>query len=117
MEYMKRSISNDATSDKEEIIVEVVERDEFDEALELYEHGDFSASKDVLNSILASDKKHVDAIALMAQILYDQNQKDIALLFTKKALAIDKSNKIANELEVLLTDKPQEKEFDSILWL
>jgi DEAD/DEAH box helicase domain-containing protein len=43
----------------------------------------------------------------MAQILYEQDQKDIALLFTKKALSTDRSNEMANELEVLLTNKPQ----------
>ena len=41
----------------------------------------------------------------MAQILYEQDQKDIALMFTKKALSCDRSNEMANELEVLLTNK------------
>ena len=41
----------------------------------------------------------------MGKILYDQEQKDIALVFTKKALSADKSNEMANELEVLLTSK------------
>lgn len=84
LEYMKRLISGDIEGEKEEIVVEVKELDSFDEAFELYEKGDYSTSKDVLNSILADDKKHVRALALMAQILYDQDQKDIALLFTKK---------------------------------
>ena len=48
----------------------------------------------------------------MAQILYKQDQKDIALLFTRKALAIDRSNEMANELEVLLTNKPKENGSD-----
>ena len=48
----------------------------------------------------------------MAQILYNQDQNDIALLFAKKALAIDKSNEMANELEVLLTNGPNEKDSD-----
>lgn len=42
----------------------------------------------------------------MAQILYEQEQKDIALLFARKALSSDRSNEMANELEVLLTSKP-----------
>ena len=71
----------------------------------LYEKGDYSASKDVLNNIISFDKKHSRALALMAQILYEQDQKDIALMFTKKALSVDKSNEMANELEVLLTNK------------
>ena len=45
----------------------------------------------------------------MAQILYEQDQKDIALLFAKKALSCDRSNEMANELEVLLTKKPKAK--------
>jgi DEAD/DEAH box helicase domain-containing protein len=48
----------------------------------------------------------------MAKILYEQDQKDIALLFTKKALRIDSSNEMANELEVLLTSKPQKEQTD-----
>ena len=119
LEYMKKLISNDVDGEKEEIIdVNPIEDDdEFGEAFELYEKGDYSASKDVLNNIIANDNKHVGALALMAQILYKQNQKDIALLFTKKALAIDKSNEMANELEVLLTNKPKEEtnsDFDSL---
>ena len=111
---MKKLISNDISGEKEEIIVEVVERDEYDEALELYEKGDFSASKDILNSILGNDKKHVDALALMAQILYNQDQRDIALLFVKKTLAVDKSNEIANELETLLTNNPARHKSSSL---
>ena len=115
LEYMKKLISKEGDVEKEEIITEeVVEKDEFEDALKLFENGDYSASKDILNSILDNDKKHVKALALMAQILYNQDQKDIALLFTKKALAIDKSNEMANELELLLTNKPEEKEYNSL---
>lgn len=117
LEYMKKLISGESDGKKEDIVVEVKELDEFDEALELYQKGDYSASKDVLNGILLEDKKHVRALALMAQILYDQDQRDIALLFTKKALAVDRSNEMANELEVLLSDKPKKEslsELDSL---
>jgi DEAD/DEAH box helicase domain-containing protein len=117
LEYMKKLISGNDEGEKEEIVVEVKELDAFDEALELYQKGDYSASKDVLNGILLEDKKHVNALALMAQILYNQDQKDIALLFTKKALAVDRSNEMANELEVLLSDKPKNEslsELDSL---
>ena len=104
---MKKLISVNDSSSKAEIIIEeeVEDNDEFDEALILYEKGDYSASKDVLNNIISFDKKHSRALALMAQILYEQDQKDIALMFTKKALSVDKSNEMANELEVLLTNK------------
>ena len=84
----------------------------FDDALELYHKGDYSASKDILNNILQIDKKHVDSMALMAQILYNQEQKDIATYFVKKALSLDRSNEMANELEVLLSDKPQDTSED-----
>jgi DEAD/DEAH box helicase domain-containing protein len=107
---MKKLISKDADVE-EEIVVEkaiVEEADDFTQALELYEKGEYSTSKDLLNKILSVDKKNVEALTLMAKILYDQDQKDIALLFTKKALAVDKSNEMANELEVLLTNKPKE---------
>jgi DEAD/DEAH box helicase domain-containing protein len=110
LEYMKKLISKDADVE-EEIVVEkaiVEEADDFTQALELYEKGEYSTSKDLLNKILSVDKKNVEALTLMAKILYDQDQKDIALLFTKKALAVDKSNEMANELEVLLTNKPKE---------
>ena len=107
LQYMMELISKEGEIEKEEIIVdEVVEKkSEFDEAYELYEKGDYSDSKDILNNILANDKRNVDALVLMAQILYDQDQKDISLLFTKKALAVDKTNEKANELEMLLTNK------------
>ncbi|WP_458456802.1 DEAD/DEAH box helicase [Methanobrevibacter sp.] len=112
LEYMKELISKDDEVEKEEITVEeIVEKDsEYGEAFELYEKQDYSASKDILNNILANDKRNVDALALMAQILYDQDQKDISLLFTKKALAVDKTNVRANELEVLLSGKSPKKE-------
>jgi len=101
-------ISNNNQGKKEEIIEEEIKNsndDEFGDAFELYQKRDYSASKDVLNNILANDKKHANALALMGKILYDQEQKDIALVFTKKALSADKSNEMANELEVLLTSK------------
>lgn len=115
LEYMKELISDDADGNKEEII-EVngnrEESDEYVEAYKLYEKGDYSSSKDILNNILSDDKKHIGALSLMAQILYNQNQKDIAMFFTKKALAIDKSNEMANELNLLL-NKPEEKDSQS----
>ncbi len=113
LEYMSKLISKDDAEVEGEIIIEnEVIPDEFDEAYELYEKGDYSSSKDVLNSILTNDKKHSKALALMAQILYEQDQKDIALLFTRKALSCDGSNLMANELEVLLTSKPQKQEVE-----
>ncbi|WP_296857670.1 DEAD/DEAH box helicase [uncultured Methanobrevibacter sp.] len=108
LEYLSKMISNNNQGKKEEIIEEEIKNsndDEFSDAYELYQMGDYSASKDVLNNILANDKKHAKALALMGKILYDQEQKDIALVFTKKALSADKSNEMANELEVLLTSK------------
>ena len=120
LEYMKKLISGEIDRKKEEPIVveKAKEVDEFDDALELYNNGDYSSSKDILNNILAGDKKHINALALMAQILYEQDQKDIALLFAKKALKIDKTNEMANNLEVLITKKSSEKShktnFDSL---
>jgi len=108
LEYLSKMISNNNQGKKEEIIEEEIKNsndDEFGDAFELYQKRDYSASKDVLNNILANDKKHANALALMGKILYDQEQKDIALVFTKKALSADKSNEMANELEVLLTSK------------
>ena len=110
LEYMSKLISKDDLEIEAEVIIENEEMpDDFDEAYELYEKGDFSSSKDVLNSILSADPKHSRALALMAQILYEQDQKDIALVFTRKALSSDRSNEMANELEVLLTNKPQKE--------
>ena len=101
MEYLSKLISKSKPK-KEEVIEEVVD-DEFSEALELYNEGDFSSSKDVLNNILAKNNKDTDALALMGEILFKQEQNDIALIFTKKALSIDRANKKACELENLLT--------------
>jgi DEAD/DEAH box helicase domain-containing protein len=110
LEYMKKLISKSDEEVEAEVIIENEEVcDEFDDALELYDKGDYSSSKDILNSILAHDNRHSNALALMAQILYEQDQKDIALVFTKKALSCDRSNERANELEVLLTNKPKKE--------
>ncbi len=114
LEYMKKLISGDVEGKKEDEIEEIAEKsDEYDEAFKLYEQGDYSSSKDILNNIMAEDKNHVKAIALMAQILYEQDQRDIALAFAKKALKIDKSNEMANNLVVLLTNK-NKSSFDSL---
>lgn len=102
LNYMLDLISDNTVSLKEDVFEE---NDEFGEALELYGKCDYSASKDVLNNILAHDNRHAKALALMAQILYEQDQKDIALVFAKKALSSDGSNEMANNLEALLTNK------------
>ena len=122
--YMCKLISNNVDVKKEMIDEPADKNDDddvdtlFNEALELFDENNYSASKDILNSILAIDKKHVDSLALMAQILYNQEQKDIALYFVKKALAIDRSNEIANQLDVLLSPKPDiddgNEEFESL---
>ena len=113
LEYMSKLISNETVAKKEEEVIEVVEQsDQFGEAWELYEKGDYSASKDVLNTILAHDNKHSKALALMGRILYEQDQNDIALVFVRKALACDRSNEMANELEVLLMNKPEKEEVE-----
>nr|WP_298498677.1 DEAD/DEAH box helicase [uncultured Methanobrevibacter sp.] len=123
LNYMTQLISKSETP-KKEIVEETVEKSEendveslFGEALELFNKNDYSTSKDILNSILTIDKRHVNSLALMGQILYNQEQNDIALYFVKKALSIDKSNEMANELDSLLSSKPEksdEEEFESI---
>ena len=116
LNYMRQLISNEKTVEKEMVETTVHQNEDddveglFDEALTLFNEGDYSASKDILNNILAVDKKHVNSLALMAQILYNQDQRDIALYFVKKALSLDRSNEIANELDVLLSSKPKNEE-------
>ena len=106
LKYMRDLISGNTSALKEEVISEDIgDDDEFGEAYELYKKGDYSSSKDILNNIISADKKHADALALMAQILYEQEQTDIALMFTKKALSADRSNEMACELETLLTHR------------
>ena len=122
--YMCKLISNKQGVERE-IIEEAVEENEdndveelFGEALELFNEKNYSASKDILNSILTIDKKHVNSLALMAKILYEQEQKDISLYFVKKVLAIDRSNEMANELDVLMSSKEPDQtvseEFESL---
>ena len=113
---MKLLISNGESVEKE-IIEDTFDENHdsdveelFDEALNLFNEKDYSASKDILNNILAIDKKHVNSLALMAQILYNQEQKDISLYFVKRALSLDRSNEMANELNVLLSAKPKKEE-------
>ncbi len=112
LEYMCKLISNETVAKKEEVNEEIsnkkqVNEDDaqFNDALDLYNQNDFSQAKDILNNILISNKNHVDSLALMAQILYLQDQKDISRMFVKRALAIDKANEMANELDVLLNNK------------
>lgn len=119
LEYMCKLISSDTKIEKE-IVEEAFEKNDeddlesmFDEALDLFNGKDYSTSKDILNNILAIDKKHVNSLALMGQILYNQEQNDIALYFTKKALSIDRTNEMANELDVLLSGNQKEVKEDS----
>ena len=117
LEYMLKLISKNDTIKEEDIVKEVEEVEEidlFDDAYKLYLENDYSSSKDVLNNILSHDNKHSKALALMAQILYNQDQKDIALVFTKKALSVDRTNEMANELEVLLMNKSEDKKPEKI---
>ena len=113
-EGVEREIIEEAVDKKGDSDVEEL----FGEALELFNKDDYSASKDVLNNILTIDKKHVNSLALMAKILYNQEQRDISLYFVKKALALDRSNEMANELDVLLSAKKQDEtvseEFESL---
>ncbi len=118
LNYMKQLISNEKTVERE-IIEEPADKNDdsnvdvqFNEALELFNKNDYSTSKDILNNILAIDKKHVNSLALMAKILYNQEQRDIALYFVKKALSLDRSNEIANELDVLLSTKSKNEYAD-----
>ena len=111
LSYMCELISK-KKEESHEIIEEDVDKNDgddvnvmFNEAWELYNAGDYSASKDILNNVISIDKYHVDSLALMAQILYNQEQNDIAAYFVKKALNLDKSNEMANELDVLLSNK------------
>lgn len=111
LNYMCRLISNKAV-EKEEVNEEVVfpkTVDEIDllftDALELYDKKDYSQAKDILNNILADNRNHVDALALMAQILYEQEQIDISKMFLKRALTIDKTNERANDLDVVLNNR------------
>ena len=112
LEYMCNLIANETSAKKEEVNEEVItiKQDNEDDirykdALELYNKNDYSQAKDILNSILNSNKNHVDSIALMAKILYLQDQRDISKMFVKRALALDKANEMVNELDVLLNNK------------
>ncbi|WP_410318952.1 DEAD/DEAH box helicase [Methanobrevibacter sp.] len=112
LEYMCRLISYDASAVTEEVNEEIIsekvddEQDiQFKDALELYNKNDFSQAKDILNNIISSNKNHVDSLALMSKILYLQDQRDISKMFVKRALAIDRSNEMANELDVLLNNR------------
>ena len=112
LEYMCRLISDDASAVTEEVNEEIIsekvddEEDiQFKDALELYNKNDFSQAKDILNNVISSNKNHVDSLALMAKILYLQDQRDISKMFVKRALAIDRSNEMANELDVLLNNR------------
>ena len=118
LEYMCKLISNNSEA-KKEIVDEVINKNDdsevdelFNEAMTLYDEKNYSASKDILNTILSIDKNHVNSLALMAQILYNQDQRDIALYFVKKALSQDRSNEMANELDVLLSNKPADMKKD-----
>ena len=114
LEYMKKLVSSNSEGEKEEVYEEFEPQrsDDLQEAFDFYEKQDYSASKDILNNIISNDSRNVDALALMAQILYDQNQKDISLLFTKKALAVDKTNEMANNLEILLTNNNKNEKIE-----
>ena len=111
LKYMCRLISNEDEEVHEDIDEEVVHKKQvtgedllFSDASELYNKKDYSQAKDILNTILSTNRNHVDALVLMAQILYEQNQIDISKMFLKRVLAIDAANEKANELDVLMNN-------------
>ncbi|MBE6500201.1 MAG: DEAD/DEAH box helicase [Methanobrevibacter thaueri] len=111
LKYMHDLISNNNDGVKEEINIKE-DDDDYEQAYMLYEKGDYSASKDILSKIISFDRKHDNALALMAQILYEQDQKDIALVFAKKAISANKSNERASHIENLLLNKPEKEKLE-----
>ena len=111
LEYMCKLVSNETSGEKEQVNEEVTSKPtnevdiQYGDALDLFKNGNYSSAKDILNNILSKDKHHVDSMSLMAKILYEQDQRDISKLFVKKVLAIDRTNELANELDVLLSKK------------
>ena len=112
LNYMCRLISNEDLEVHEEVNEEVTHKRQvtgedmlFSDAVELYNRKDYSQAKDILNSIINTNKNHVDSLVLMARILYEQDQMDISKMFLKRALAIDGANEKANELDLLLNNK------------
>ena len=115
LQHMLDESLKESDVEEEEVVAE--EDDDLDvlfrDAQEMYDAGKFSSSKDILNNIISRDKKNVKALALMAKILYEQEQFDVSRYFTKKVLNLDKSNRTANELDILL-NKPDEKDNEDI---
>ena len=115
LQHMLDESLKEADVEEEEVVAE--EDDDLDvlfrDAQEMYDAGKFSSSKDILNNIISRDKKNIKALALMAKILYEQEQFDVSRYFTKKVLNLDKSNRTANELDILL-NKPDEKDNEDI---
>lgn len=115
LQHMLDESLKESDVEEEEVVAE--EDDDLDvlfrDAQEMYDAGKFSSSKDILNNIISRDKKNIKALALMAKILYEQEQFDVSRYFTKKVLNLDKSNRTANELDILL-NKPDEKDNEDI---
>ena len=121
LEYMCKLISNEDSGVREQINEEFVSKKvmneediQFSDALELYDKRNLSQAKDILNNMLNSNKNHADALSLMAQILYEQDQKDISKMFLNRALAIDRTNYRANELEVLFNNNESVKKDSNV---
>ena len=111
--YILNYMINLVSGDMEEIIevdsINNESRDLYTDALSEFNSANYSASKDILNQILSQNKTDDRALALMALILYEQEQFDISLLYVKKALAVNPTNHRACDLRDLLTRNEEEK--------
>ncbi|MDL2270861.1 DEAD/DEAH box helicase [Methanobrevibacter sp. OttesenSCG-928-I08] len=77
----------------------------YEEALDFINNGDYINAKDILVEIIAIDNKYSNAWAMVGNILDKQGDLKGAMTFVKKALAIDSSNEIANDLYFNIKDK------------
>ena len=77
----------------------------YEEALEFYNVENYSYAKDILNDILAMDKKCSDAWYLIGACLYKQEDTGGALNFLRKAIQYDKGHELANELFIEIQSK------------
>ena len=96
----KENTSFDKINEDDDFTENIGKTDSFDEeyndALEEFNKGNYSIAKEILTNIIIK-RDSADAYYLIGKILYMQDDKMGALSFVKKAISIDSGHEEANE--------------------
>lgn len=100
LKYMYNSFGEDEKLIDNDFNKEFIEDDPYIKALNYYNEGNYSLSKELLADLITIDSKNADAWYLIGKILFEQDDIKGASNFIKKTLAIDSGHLEANDLMI-----------------